>query len=572
MGEVSFVDVSKRFSMRVDGELHHVQALERVSFTVRDGEMVALIGPSGCGKTTALRVAMGLDPASGGRVTVDGREVKGCGYDRGMVFQHAELLPWLSARQNVMFGLEMKGMRGGALRETAEKYLELVGLTASGNRRPHQLSGGMKQRVGIARALAIDPKVLLMDEPFGALDAQTRETMQAELLDIHARTGKTILFVTHDLDEAVLIADRIVVMKDGRVQGIMNVPLGRPRPDLGLVRGMPEFADTRYKVWRALHDERRCIDNGPKPHHTPFVPAQAGTQFFSVALGPRLRGDERLRFVMADIADTRKQVAPPAEPAERRPLPRWVITVISVCCALILWEIFGRNINPIFGSYPSAIAVAFWELLVTGQLGTALYSSLRPFAAGYGLAIVIGVPLGLVIGRFRVAEAALGIYITAGYAMPLVALVPLLMLWLGLGFAVKVAVVFLMALFPIVINTWLGVTAVPKTLIEVGKSFVASDIVILRRIVLPATLPYIMAGIRLAVGRAVVAMVIAEFFTTISGLGAVIINSANNFDTATMFVPIIILMVMAIGLNGVIGWVERKVAPWQAEIAGRERE
>ena len=253
MGEVSFHDVSKRFSLRVEGELHHVQALERVSFTVRDGEIVALIGPSGCGKTTALRVAMGLDPSTSGRVTVDGREVKGCGHDRGMVFQHAELLPWLSAKQNVMFGLEMKGMRGAELRDTAEKYLELVGLTDSQNRRPHQLSGGMKQRVGIARALAIDPKVLLMDEPFGALDAQTRETMQAELLDIHARTKKTILFVTHDLDEAVLIADRIVVMREGRIQDVMDVPLPRPRGDLGVVRGTAEFAETRYRVWQALH-------------------------------------------------------------------------------------------------------------------------------------------------------------------------------------------------------------------------------------------------------------------------------------------------------------------------------
>ena len=253
MGEVTFLDVSKRFSIRVEGELHHVQALDRVSFKVADGEIVALIGPSGCGKTTALRVAMGLDPANGGRVMVDGHEVHGCGHDRGMVFQHAELLPWLNALQNVMFGLEMKGLRGALLRETAEKYLELVGLTDSQKRRPHQLSGGMKQRVGIARALAIDPKVLLMDEPFGALDAQTRESMQAELLDIHARTKKTILFVTHDLDEAVLIADRIVVMKQGRVHDIMTVPLKRPR-DLGEARGTPEFAETRYKVWRAIHD------------------------------------------------------------------------------------------------------------------------------------------------------------------------------------------------------------------------------------------------------------------------------------------------------------------------------
>ena len=255
MGEVTFVDVSKRFSLRVDKELHTVQALDRVNFTVNDGEIVALIGPSGCGKTTALRVAMGLDASTSGRVTVDGKEVKGCGYDRGMVFQHAELLPWLSALQNVMFGLEMKGMRGAELRTTAEKYLDLVGLKESQNRRPHQLSGGMKQRVGIARALAIDPKVLLMDEPFGALDAQTRETLQAELLDIHARTKKTVIFVTHDLDEAVLIADRIVVMKRGRVSEIMSVPIPRPRPDLGVVRGQPEFAETRYKVWRALHED-----------------------------------------------------------------------------------------------------------------------------------------------------------------------------------------------------------------------------------------------------------------------------------------------------------------------------
>jgi len=277
---------------------------------------------------------------------------------------------------------------------------------------------------------------------------------------------------------------------------------------------------------------------------------------------------------MVDIVNRQQKTdaASEMDAVERKPLPRWVITLGSIVTMLIFWEIFGRRVNPVFGSYPSAIAVAFWELAVSGQLWSALFESLRPFFLGYALAILVGVPLGLLIGGFRVAEAALGIYVTAGYAMPLVALVPLLILWLGLGFAVKVSIVFLMALFPICINTWLGVVAVPKALIEVGKSFVAPDLVILRRIVLPATLPYIMAGIRLAVGRAVVAMVIAEFFTTISGLGAVIINSANNFDTATMFVPIIILMVMAIGLNWLIGWVEHTVAPWQAEIAGRERE
>jgi NitT/TauT family transport system ATP-binding protein len=253
VGAINLSEVSKQFSLRVDGVAQNVQALDHLSFTVSDGEIVALIGPSGCGKTTALRIAMGLEAASGGSVTVDGVAVRGCGHDRGMVFQHAALLPWLTALENVMFGLEMKSVRGAELRETAQRYLALVGLGDSANRRPYQLSGGMQQRVGIARALAIDPKVLLMDEPFGALDAQTRETLQGELIDIHARTKKTILFVTHDLDEAVLLADRVVVMQHGRVQEIMEVPLPRPRGDVEALRGSAAFADTRYRLWRAIN-------------------------------------------------------------------------------------------------------------------------------------------------------------------------------------------------------------------------------------------------------------------------------------------------------------------------------
>jgi NitT/TauT family transport system ATP-binding protein len=255
MAQVSLAEVSKTFLLRIDKEVHTVQALKSVSFDVDASEIVTLIGPSGCGKTTALRILMGLETATRGRVTVAGKQVKGCGYDRGLVFQHAELLPWLTALQNVMFGLEMKGMRGAELRDTAMRYLDLVGLKAAANRRPYQLSGGMKQRVGIARALAIDPQVLLMDEPFGALDAQTRESLQTELLDIQARTRKTIVFVTHDLDEATLLADRIIVMRAGSVQEIIRVPLPRPRGDLGALRGSAEFAETRYHVWKALHGQ-----------------------------------------------------------------------------------------------------------------------------------------------------------------------------------------------------------------------------------------------------------------------------------------------------------------------------
>lgn len=275
---------------------------------------------------------------------------------------------------------------------------------------------------------------------------------------------------------------------------------------------------------------------------------------------------DRRPAVPADSAE-RDDVAAP----QRAQVPGWIITAASVAAVLAIWELCGPFINPLFGTYPSAIVEAFWKLADSGKLGAALVDSLRPFGAGYALAVIIGIPLGLIIGSSRVLEAAIGIYITAGYAMPLVALVPILVLWLGLGFAVKVAIIFLMSVFPICINTWLGVKAVPKTLIEVGKSFVAPSRVILRRIVLPATLPYIMAGLRLSVGRAVVAMVISEFFTSISGLGAIIQTSANNFDTATSFVPVIIIMLMAVALNFLFGVIERWVAPWQAELTGHDK-
>ena len=253
MAEVVLKDVIKTFTLQIGGKPQLVNALKGVSFSVQPGEIVALTGPSGCGKTTALRIIMGLESANGGEVRVAGKHVQGCGHDRGMVFQHAELLPWRSALGNVKFGLEMKGVRGKELTERAESYLELVGLKDSMDRRPHQLSGGMKQRVGIARALAIDPAVLLMDEPFGALDAQTREVLQAELLSIHAKTGKTIIFVTHDLDEAVLLADRVVLMTQGEVQDVVDIHLPRPRGDVVAVRAHEEFVKKRYHIWKALH-------------------------------------------------------------------------------------------------------------------------------------------------------------------------------------------------------------------------------------------------------------------------------------------------------------------------------
>jgi NitT/TauT family transport system ATP-binding protein len=236
------------------GSAERFTVLEDINFTVEDREIVALLGPSGCGKTTLLRIIHGLLDYDSGEIRVSGRPVHGPGHDRGMVFQHAALLPWRTALQNVEFGLEIKRVPPAQRRETALRFLRLVGLEPAAHRHPHQLSGGMQQRVGLARALAIDPEILLMDEPFGALDAQTKERLQAELLSIHARTGKTILFVTHDLDEAVYLADRIVVMSahPGRIQEILTVDLPRPRPEPVEAKGLSRFAELRTHIWRLL--------------------------------------------------------------------------------------------------------------------------------------------------------------------------------------------------------------------------------------------------------------------------------------------------------------------------------
>ena len=254
MAIIEWREVVKIFPLRANGDVRAVRALDGISFGAEPGEIVALLGPSGCGKTTALRIAMGLDAASAGSVVVNGRAVTGCGHDRGMVFQHAELLPWCTALENIKFGLRMKGIMEPQLSETANRYLELVGLGPAAQQRPHQLSCGMQQRVGIARALAIDPEILLMDEPFGALDSQTREVLQTELLTIHEKTKKTIVFVTHDLDEAVFLADRVVVMAQGIIRRIIPVEIAHSRNNVREFRGSKEFTLKRTEVWETLHD------------------------------------------------------------------------------------------------------------------------------------------------------------------------------------------------------------------------------------------------------------------------------------------------------------------------------
>lgn len=219
--------VSKTFR----GVRGHVDALQDVTFTVAEGEFFSIIGPSGCGKTTLLDIVAGLVTPSSGRVTLAGQPVEGPGPDRGVVFQDFALLPWLSVADNIAFGLKLRHAPPQDTRKRVAGYIELVGLSGSEDARPAELSGGMRQRVAIARALAGDPSVLLMDEPFGSLDALTRETMEQEITRIWSETGATVLFVTHSIEEALLLSDRVAVMspRPGTIVDIVEVALPRPR-------------------------------------------------------------------------------------------------------------------------------------------------------------------------------------------------------------------------------------------------------------------------------------------------------------------------------------------------------
>jgi NitT/TauT family transport system ATP-binding protein len=243
---------------RLSKSFGDLEALRNINLGVERGEFISVVGPSGCGKTTFLRIVAGLERATFGEVLLDGRVVRKPGTDRGFVFQNDSLLPWRTVFTNAMIGREITGSIGPDDRKRTMELLKLVGLEGFENYHPRQLSGGMRQRVNLARALAIDPEILLMDEPFAALDAQTREIMQTELLRIWERGQKTVLFVTHQIDEAVFLSDRVLVFarRPGRIQAEVAIPLPRPR-NLEIKR-TAEFVALVDRIWRMIEDDVRA--------------------------------------------------------------------------------------------------------------------------------------------------------------------------------------------------------------------------------------------------------------------------------------------------------------------------
>ncbi|MDF2935753.1 MAG: nitrate/sulfonate/bicarbonate transporter ATPase [Paenibacillaceae bacterium] len=258
--EIRNVNRDYQIKRNASGEEQIFSALQNVSLTVNKGEFLTIVGPSGCGKSTLLDLIAGLALPTSGELFIDGKKITKPALDRGIVMQGYALFPWRTVRHNVEFGLEVKGVPKKERQEISDRFLKLVNLTGFADRYPYELSGGMKQRVAIARALAYDPEVLLMDEPFAAVDAQTRETLQDELLRIWEETRKTIIFVTHSIDEAVALADRVAVMSanPGKVKEIVKVGLPRPRR-VGDVLSTTDFSLVRYRIWELLQSQEEQL-------------------------------------------------------------------------------------------------------------------------------------------------------------------------------------------------------------------------------------------------------------------------------------------------------------------------
>ncbi|WP_051195646.1 ABC transporter permease subunit [Meiothermus rufus] len=454
------------------------EVLKGVDLEVRKGEFIAIIGPSGGGKSTLLRVVAGLLKAQRGTVEVLGQPA--------MVFQDYRLLPWRTVEQNIRLPIELTG------RGQVETYL---GMKPYRQYYPHQLSGGMKARVAIARALAQEAEVLLMDEPFAALDALVRERFNLELKQLHQRTGKTILFVTHSIREAVYLADRVVVLTGGRVEAILETK-----------------------------DEGRIT-----------------------AFTDGLEAELRQRLGVADST-----FIEPSPPPAR---PPWELLGVAGLSGLfiLVWSLLAARI-PLFVPSPAQVATAFAQNfgLLLQQAGATLE------AAFWGVltSLLLGLPIGYAMGRSRALERLFSPFIVALQAIPTIIIAPLLVIWFGYGLTSKVITVCLISIFPVLVSTMVGVREVDKTYREVFQTMGASAWGVFSKLEFPGALPVVLGGLRLAVSLALIGAVVAEFVFGGAGLGYLANSERLNFRYANAFAAVGMMVILGISLYALVAGLE----------------
>ncbi len=514
-----------------------VRALDNVFFNVTEGEFLSIVGPSGCGKTTLLRIIGGLIKETNGKIFVRNGTSEDLHKNSGFVFQDPVLLPWRNVLGNTILPLEVKG-EDSKKEEKAKILLDLVNLSGFEQHYPNELSGGMKQRVSIARALTQDPLVLLMDEPFGSLDEITRGRMNFELLKIWKKTGKTIIFVTHSVSEAVLLSNRVIVMskRPGTVIDIINIDLPDKR-DSSLIE-TDKFNSYVYKIRKSLgvySNENIQVDDKCE-----------------VEKKKRLK-----KFISMPKIST---------------FTLYAMYLLIFLLSVGIWKGLTMIFNiPVFLlPPPEKVFIEYISLLSNGILLKHTLVTLNETIAGFLAGAAIGMLLGYPLAKSRKLEKILSPYIVAAQTAPKIALAPLIVIWLGFGMISKFFLVALIVFFPIFINMIAGIRSVDRNLLELMKSTKASKWDIFKKVEMPSSLPMLFAGFKTGVTLAVIGAVVGEFVGANAGLGYLTIYAAGLMNTSQVFVAIIQLTIIGIILYMIVSFIENRLIQWRESDANDE--
>ena len=481
-----------------------VEALRGIDLDFPRGKLTSLLGPSGCGKTTLLKIIAGLIKADAGTVAVNGKRVSAPGPERAFVFQDFALMPWATVIRNVAFGLELRGTGKAEREDIARHYIAEVGLAGFEDKYPHELSGGMRQRVGLARALSVDADVLLLDEPFSAVDEQNRRKFQEDLIRLRTNQNKTFIFVTHSIEEAVYISDRIVLLspRPGRISQIIEPEIDRSG-DPERIHRDKHYLDTVDEIWQRVEAVCGVIGNDPVwlPRADDGLAARlvcrvgdrrsAGSDLPAAALQ---RGSGRRRRSRADAVLAKRDDNNAARLRHRH-----------------------------------------------GPVDRGRHTAWHPH------------------GPVKIADDLLGMWVNIFSSAPLSAIVPVLMILFGFGEKTIVAAVFLFAIWIIVLDTRAGVRHISPSLIEMARSYGASRRALYAKIILWAALPEILAGIRLGLIRGVKGVVIGQLLVAIVGYGALFETFSRNFRMAEFWALTIILFAFALLIAELIERAEAKV-------------
>jgi NitT/TauT family transport system ATP-binding protein len=509
---IELIDVSKSFYLK-GRKKEVINVLSHIDLSVYRGEFLSIVGASGSGKTTILKLISGILTPTEGKVLIGGEAVHNLRRDTGNVFQKPILLPWRNVLKNILLPVEVvKGEVKERDVERAHELIEIMGLKGTQNMYPNELSGGMQQRVAIARALIMDPEILLLDEPFGALDAITRERLNLLLLDLWKKTGKTIIFVTHSISEAVLLSTRISVLSKspGTIKEIVEIKADK--------KGAAKNIFSSQYITETVINVRRKIKS-----------------VWSKEISLDTRGVLASREKRGFFARLTRHY-------EYLLIPIGIAFVVSMWTALVRLTHLPEFILPLPKTVLGRFFSASREGLILTNFFITAYESLGGFFLGSALAFLFG----YLLAKFKTAERLLSPYIVAMQAIPIVALAPLLIIWFGFGVQTKIFIAALVIFFPILINSIVGIRSADRETMELLTSLDAGPMQTFFKFELPSALPVLFGGLKVGITFSVIGAVVGEFLGASLGLGALVNMARASFDTALGFVSIILLGLMGI--------------------------